>query len=87
MEEVNIIVNFQVVHTCNPSTGEAEAGRSEVQSHLQLHREFERNQGRMSLYLKKYSEPVHFKLGRSHGGGRLSARMMDMKANFPDAMI
>ena len=29
-----------VVHVCNPSTQEVEAGGSEVQGHLQMHRGF-----------------------------------------------
>lgn len=38
---------------CNPSTREGEAGRSEVQSYSQLHREFEVNLGKKFCLKKK----------------------------------
>lgn len=35
----------EVLHACNPSIHEAEAGKSEIQDHLWLHREFKAGLG------------------------------------------
>lgn len=40
-------------YTCNPSTQEGEAQRSEVQNHLWLHREFKAILGYIKLSLNK----------------------------------
>lgn len=71
------------MHSCNPSTGKVEAGGPDVQGHLQLPREIERNQGQMRLYLKTNSEPVHFQLGRSHGGGQAFSKGVGCEGDFP----
>lgn len=41
-----------LVHACNPSTLEVEAGGPEVQGHLRLHSEFESNLGYRRICLK-----------------------------------
>lgn len=46
-------------HTCNPSPGEAEAGGSRIQSHPQLHREFEAGLGCELPCLKEEKKKEH----------------------------
>lgn len=46
----------RVVHICNPSTGEVEAGQSEVQGYLQVRGAFKASLAYMRPYLKRIKE-------------------------------
>lgn len=53
-----------LAYACNPISGEVEAGGSEFQSHLQLHRKFKTNWSYMSQCLKCAHRKGGFYIGR-----------------------